>query len=116
MHYFSWSNINVKRDITAILSITSCEDTWRLFKAAQDENLLHMAISGEENVICFDGKMIILVLESDCPRLPTDQAVTVPLITAGEEMPQIVLDLRTFNAYRWKSAVIIYDETLGLYT
>lgn len=28
-------------------------------------------------------------------------------------MPQIVLDLRIFNAYRWTSAVIIYDETLG---
>lgn len=51
VHYFSWSNINVKRDITAILSITSCEDTWRLFKAAQDENLLHMAISGKRKII-----------------------------------------------------------------
>lgn len=48
VHYYSWSNINVKRDITAILSVTSCEETWRLFKAARDENLLHMAISGRK--------------------------------------------------------------------
>lgn len=51
VQYYSWSNINVKRDISAILSIASCEDTWRLFKAAQDENLLHMAISGKIVVV-----------------------------------------------------------------
>lgn len=61
---------------------------------------------------CFFNR-VTFVIESDCPRLPIDQAVTVPLITIGEELPQIVLDLRTFSAYQWKSAVIIYDKTLG---
>lgn len=99
------------------MSITSCEETWRLFKAAQDENLLHMAISGNKREFYVGNTkgVINFFLESDCPRLPTDQALTVPLIIPGEEMPQIVLDMRTFNAYLWKSAVIIYDETLGLY-
>nr|CAH7714859.1 unnamed protein product [Callosobruchus chinensis] len=93
--YFSWAAINVKRDFSAILSIASCEDTWRLFRAADPENILHMAVT-----------------ESECPRLPTDRAITVPLVTKGKELPQLVLDFKTEDVYDWKSAVIIYDETL----
>ncbi|RZC40297.1 glutamate receptor ionotropic, delta-2, partial [Asbolus verrucosus] len=96
IQFYSWTSINVKRDITAILSIASCSDTWRLFRTAENANLLHMAIS-----------------ESDCPRLPPDQAVTVPLITRGEELPQLLLDLRTAKTYNWNSAVILYDDTLS---
>lgn len=53
------------------------------------------------------------ISENDCPRLPQDKAVTVPMIEKGQELPQLVLDLRTVNAYQWKSTVIIYDMTLG---
>lgn len=52
-------------------------------------------------------------IESDCPRLPPEQAVTVPIITRGEELPQILLDLRTAKIYNWKSAVVLYDNTLS---
>ncbi|CAH1987367.1 unnamed protein product [Acanthoscelides obtectus] len=93
--YFSWAAINVKRDFSAILSITSCEDTWRLFRAADPENILHMAVT-----------------ESECPRLPTDRAITVPLITKGKELAQLMLDFKTEDIYDWKSAVVIYDEML----
>lgn len=53
-------------------------------------------------------------LESDCPRLPQDEAITVPMIKTGEEMPQIVLDLRVISAYTWNSAVVLFDHTLGI--
>jgi len=33
-------------DLSIILSITSCEETWDLFNAAESEHLLHVAISG----------------------------------------------------------------------
>ncbi|XP_015840718.1 ionotropic receptor 93a isoform X1 [Tribolium castaneum] len=96
VQYYSWTTINIKKDVTAIFSIASCPDTWRLFRQARDANLLHMAIS-----------------ESDCPRLPPDEAITVPLITRGEELPQLLLDLRTRQTYNWNSAFILYDDTLS---
>ncbi|XP_063930697.1 ionotropic receptor 93a [Zophobas morio] len=96
IQYYSWTSISLKKDIMAILSVASCSDTWRLFRAAEDQHLLHMAIS-----------------ETDCPRLPPDKAITVPLITKGEELPQLLLDLRTTKIYNWKSAVVVYDDTLS---
>lgn len=50
--------------------------------------------------------------EVDCPRLPTREAITVTYTEAGEELPQLLLDLRTENAFKWKSAVILHDDTL----
>ncbi|XP_060523884.1 ionotropic receptor 93a isoform X2 [Cylas formicarius] len=94
--YYSWTAINTKRDITAILSIASCYDTWRLFHNARSENVFHMAIS-----------------EADCPRLPSDEAITVPILEAGQETPQLLLDLRTSNIYKWKEIVLIYDNTIN---
>nr|WJJ63358.1 ionotropic receptor 93a [Pachyrhinus yasumatsui] len=96
VQFFAWPAINVKRDLTAILSITSCTDTWKLFRAAESENLLHMAIS-----------------EQDCPRLPQSDAVTIPIIERGQETPQLLLDLRTIGIYKWKHMIIIYDNTVS---
>lgn len=56
-----------------------------------------------------------LFSETDCPRLPNSKAITIPLVKIGEEMPQLILDLRSARIYNWKSAVIIYDRTLGKY-
>ncbi|KAK4883102.1 hypothetical protein RN001_006421 [Aquatica leii] len=95
VQYYSWTGINVKKDITALISFASCKDTWSLFNAAREENLLHMAVSG-----------------SDCPRLPQNEAITVPLIEKGEEMPQIILDLRVAAAYKWDTVIVLYDYTL----
>lgn len=50
--------------------------------------------------------------ETDCPRLPPTEALTVPIIKVGEEMPQLVLDSRTAQAYKWKSAIMLFDHTL----
>ncbi|CAH0552900.1 unnamed protein product [Brassicogethes aeneus] len=83
-------------DLTAIISIAPCSETWRLFKSAAEENLLHIAIS-----------------EADCPRLPAVEAITIPIIKTGEEMPQILLDLRTSKIYKWKSSIIIYDDSIS---
>ncbi|KAF7278271.1 hypothetical protein GWI33_008627 [Rhynchophorus ferrugineus] len=96
VQYFAWTAINVKRDLSAILSITSCANTWRLFKTAETENLLHMAIS-----------------EQDCPRLPHNHAITIPIIEKGQETPQLLLDLRTMRIYQWKQMTIIYDNTIS---
>ncbi|KAK5650424.1 hypothetical protein RI129_001453 [Pyrocoelia pectoralis] len=93
--YHSLATINVRKELTAIVSLTSCEDTWRLFNAAREENLLFMAIS-----------------ESDCPRLPEGEAITIPMLQNGQELPQLILDLRTVNAYKWKTVIILYDYTL----
>ncbi|GLV41761.1 Ionotropic receptor 93a [Carabus blaptoides fortunei] len=95
VQYYSWTSINVKRDFTGILSVASCKDTWKLYNTIVSENILFMAIS-----------------EPDCPRLPSDLAITVPLLKNGEELPQLLLDLRSRNAYDWNSAIILHDETL----
>ncbi|KAG5884877.1 hypothetical protein JTB14_025041 [Gonioctena quinquepunctata] len=52
------------------------------------------------------------ISEPDCPRLPKDEAMTVPLIVRGQELPQLLLDLRIAGVYDWKSVVIIYDATI----
>ncbi|KAI2474042.1 ionotropic receptor 93a [Diabrotica virgifera virgifera] len=96
VYFYSWTAINVRKDLTAIFSIASCYDTWKLFKTTEGEDLVHMAIS-----------------EPDCPRLPPNTAMTIPLITSGEELPQIILDLRESNIYVWKTLVVIYDSTVN---
>ncbi|XP_025829003.1 ionotropic receptor 93a isoform X2 [Agrilus planipennis] len=112
VQYYSWTTINIKGkgftqqtpllevlfllDITAVLSIASCDDTWKIFELAYRENALHMAIT-----------------ESDCPRLPSDRAVVVPLVDNGREVPQMILDLRVVKSYKWQSITMIYDRSLG---
>ncbi|XP_061378615.1 ionotropic receptor 93a [Danaus plexippus] len=96
VHYYSWTSINLKKGFLAIFSIASCEDTWSLFLRAEEEDLLHIAVT-----------------EVDCPRLPSDSAITVTFADPGQELPQLVLDLRTRKAFNWKSAIILHDETLN---
>lgn len=80
----------------AVFSIASCEDTWSLFSKTEEEELLLFALT-----------------EVDCPRLPTHLAITVTFADPGQELPQLLLDLRTMNAFKWKSAVILHDDTLS---
>lgn len=84
-------------DFTAVLSVASCADTWKLFKAAKEEILLLMAMT-----------------EPDCPRLPTNEAIMIPILKTGEELPQVLLDMKAMQAFNWKSATILHDETLGI--
>ncbi|CAH2047486.1 unnamed protein product, partial [Iphiclides podalirius] len=95
VHYYSWTSINIKK----VFSVASCEDTWTLFSRAVEEELLLVALT-----------------EAGCPRLPADAAVTVTYTEAGQELPQIILDLRAERAFNWKSAVILHDDALNMET
>lgn len=55
------------------------------------------------------------ISDTDCPRLPPSEALTVPIIKLGEEIPQLILDVRTVEAYRWTSVIVLYDDTLSNY-
>lgn len=78
----------------AVLSIASCTNTWSIFRNAEDESILHLAIT-----------------EADCPRLPFSEAITVPVVKGGGEFSQIILDLKTVHGINWKSVVLFYEST-----
>nr|WPO56527.1 ionotropic receptor [Leucinodes orbonalis] len=96
VHYYSWTTISLKKGFLAVFSIASCEDTWSLFSRTEEEELLLFALT-----------------EVDCPRLPSDAAITVTYVEPGQELPQILLDMRTKRAFKWKSAIILHDDTLS---
>ncbi|VVD02995.1 unnamed protein product [Leptidea sinapis] len=56
---------------------------------------------------------LFALTELDCPRLPRNTALTVTFAAPGDELPQLLLDLRTERAFNWKSAVILHDNTLS---
>jgi glutamate receptor, ionotropic, invertebrate len=58
--YYSWTKINLRRDFSAVLSITNCDNTWEIYRDSRGENLLLMAIT-----------------DPDCPRLPFEEAIMV---------------------------------------
>lgn len=35
----------------------------------------------------------------------------IPIMTAGEELPQVILDSKAKHAFGWKSATLLYDNT-----
>lgn len=43
--YYSWTKINLKKDFTAVFSVTNCENTWDIFTNSLPENLLLMAVT-----------------------------------------------------------------------
>lgn len=92
--YYSWTKINLKKDFTAVLSVTNCENTWEIYKDSRSEDLLMLALT-----------------DSDCPRLPKNEAIMIPMMKPGEELPQVILDARAQHSLDWKSAILLYDET-----
>lgn len=58
--YYSWTRINLRKDFTAVFSVTNCENTWEIFRESRAEHLLLMALT-----------------DPDCPRLPYDEAIMV---------------------------------------
>jgi len=54
-------------------------------------------------------------LDTDCPRLPVDEAITIPLTTSNSELSQMILDLRISNSFSWKSALLMHDNSIGNY-
>lgn len=96
IRYYSWTQINFDKDFTAVISVSDCASTWRTFEAVRRESLVYIALT-----------------DADCARLPANEAVMVPIISVGQELPQILLDVRAANAVKWMSAVLLYDETFG---
>ncbi|XP_026744467.1 ionotropic receptor 93a [Trichoplusia ni] len=96
VYYYSWTAVSLKKGFLAVFSIASCEDTWDLFSRTEEEELLLFALT-----------------EVDCPRLPSRSAITVTYTDPGQELPQLLLDLRTSNSFQWKSAIILHDDTLS---
>ncbi|KAL1395387.1 hypothetical protein pipiens_011292 [Culex pipiens pipiens] len=92
--YFSWTNINLRR----VLSVSNCENTWDVYRNAAKENLVIMAIT-----------------DTDCPRLPSHNAIMIPksIPASGifEELPQVIMDMKTMKAFSWKSAILLYDDS-----
>lgn len=43
--YYSWTKINLRKDFTAVFSITTCESTWEIFKDSRNEHLLLLALT-----------------------------------------------------------------------
>lgn len=96
VRYYSWTQINYDKDFTAVVSVSDCASTWRTFEKVRRESLVYIAFT-----------------EPDCARLPSALAITIPIVAVGQELAQILLDVRTSNAIGWKSAVLLYDESFG---
>ncbi|XP_050677739.1 ionotropic receptor 93a [Leptidea sinapis] len=96
VHYYAWTAINLKKGFLAVFSVASCQDTWSLYRRVMEEEIFLFALT-----------------EVDCPRLPRNTALTVTFAAPGDELPQLLLDLRTERAFNWKSAVILHDNTLN---
>ncbi|XP_062556939.1 ionotropic receptor 93a isoform X2 [Armigeres subalbatus] len=96
--YFSWTSINLKRDFTAVLSISNCDNTWDVYKNAAKENLVIMSIT-----------------DSDCLRLPLNNAIMIPksIPSTGtfEELPQVIMDMKAMKAIDWTSGILLYDDS-----
>ncbi|XP_051164696.1 ionotropic receptor 93a [Leptopilina boulardi] len=91
---YSISSFTLGRDFTILMSIATCQWTWVLFKQARKERLVHIAVTG-----------------ADCPRLPDQEGISIPLIMPGQELPQLFLDLRVSGALSWNKINIIYDTS-----
>ncbi|KAL0269534.1 UNVERIFIED_CONTAM: hypothetical protein PYX00_007235 [Menopon gallinae] len=94
IEFHTRTDIAIRKNLVAVLSIASCTNTWNIFRNAEDESILHLAIT-----------------EADCPRLPFSEAVTVPVVKGGGEFSQIILDLKTVHGINWKSVVLFYEST-----
>ncbi|XP_034244940.1 ionotropic receptor 93a [Thrips palmi] len=95
VEFHSMADANLRPDLTAVMTIGNCIDTWRLYRQMEDEGLLHFALT-----------------DADCPRLPRHVGVTVPLTERGGDLPQMILDMKVEHVLAWKSANILHDHTL----
>nr|WVD93703.1 ionotropic receptor 93a [Graphosoma rubrolineatum] len=88
-------NYRIKDDVTAIFSIINCEDTWDLFLEQQETSILFITIT-----------------EPNCPRLPKEFGITIPLYEPGLEFSQILIDLRTEDFLEWETVNLIFDNSI----
>ncbi|XP_055387982.1 ionotropic receptor 93a [Condylostylus longicornis] len=95
IRYFSWGSVRLKKDFIAAITVSDCQKTWSFFESAEINSILLLAVT-----------------EVDCPRLPIDQALMIPLTTRGIDIAQMILDIKTQRILKWKSAALIYDESI----
>uniref|UniRef100_A0A182NSU9 Ionotropic glutamate receptor C-terminal domain-containing protein n=1 Tax=Anopheles dirus TaxID=7168 RepID=A0A182NSU9_9DIPT len=99
--YYSWTSINLKRDFSAVLSVSSCKNTWEIYQEAVRERLVMLSIT-----------------DPDCPRLPSGGAIMIPRSdgtdNAFEEVSQIILDMKSSRAIDWRTATLLYDQAFGI--
>uniref|UniRef100_A0A4Y0BNW6 Ionotropic glutamate receptor C-terminal domain-containing protein n=1 Tax=Anopheles funestus TaxID=62324 RepID=A0A4Y0BNW6_ANOFN len=95
--YYSWTSINLKRDFSAVLSVSSCKNTWDIYQEAVRERLVMLSIT-----------------DPDCPRLPTGNAIMIPRSDGSgnsfDEVSQIILDMKSSRAIGWNTATLLYDQ------
>ncbi|XP_058063551.1 ionotropic receptor 93a [Anopheles bellator] len=96
--YYSWTSINLKRDFSAVISVSSCDNTWAIYQEASRERLVMLSIT-----------------DPDCPRLPSSTAIMIPrtdgLGSVFEEVSQIILDMKSSRAIDWRTVTLLYDES-----
>ncbi|KAI5707054.1 hypothetical protein M8J75_013960 [Diaphorina citri] len=95
VEYFWTTRATVNAEYTGLVIVAACPDVWRIYRDNEENNLFYLVIT-----------------ESDCPRLPSNEAVTLPLGAAGSEISQILLDLRTSRALNWKTVNLIHDDSV----
>lgn len=53
---------------------------------------------------------------NNCPRITRWAVLMVPVMKAGEELPQIFTDLRLSETLDWKEAIIIAEENTSKFS
>ncbi|XP_050529365.1 ionotropic receptor 93a isoform X2 [Daktulosphaira vitifoliae] len=92
------TNIKLSRDVVSVFIVSYCDDVWNLYRQAEFEGL--------------NECLYISITDTDCPRLPANEAITIPLLSSHNELSQLILDLRTSNSFPWKSIVVMHDKTI----
>ncbi|XP_012281340.1 ionotropic receptor 93a [Orussus abietinus] len=90
------TSVSLRQEYSVLFSIATCRETWKLFKLARKENLVHLAVT-----------------EPDCPRLLKDEGISVPATKPGDELPQILMDLRMTGVLVWKKINLLHDQSFG---
>ncbi|KAI9577332.1 hypothetical protein GQX74_013041 [Glossina fuscipes] len=93
--YFTWTGIRLKKDTLAAITIMDCDNTWEFFEDMKTPNVLVVAITN-----------------SECPRLPINQALMIPYVDRGQVFPQMILDAKVQKILNWQTAIVIMDQTL----
>ncbi|XP_067617872.1 ionotropic receptor 93a isoform X3 [Eurosta solidaginis] len=93
--YYSWSQIRLKKDFLAAMTVMDCEDTWHFYESTQQTSILLLAIT-----------------DANCPRLPLNHAIMIPIVDEGQELSQIIFDIKVQQMLRWKTAILLLDQTI----
>ncbi|XP_017477570.1 PREDICTED: uncharacterized protein LOC108367467 [Rhagoletis zephyria] len=93
--YYSWSQVRLKKDFIAAMTVMDCKSTWRFYEYTQQTAILLIAIT-----------------DANCPRLPLNRAIMIPIVDEGQELSQIIFDIKVQRILRWKTAAMLLDQTI----